>query len=153
MVLLLTWLSSWPLGANAEEYQASALVEKAKLMVFQADAERHRVCGVHAYDEPLKLLEKVTRAYADSKEANIEAERLRVLCYDRQARYVEKRQALTRYADLLADGDEEAASRVIKAQADDLVAQGETGEAIVVYRLVAKTRPEVRTLLEPVCCA
>ncbi len=76
--------------------------------------------------------------------------KLRMDCYERQARYAQKHKTLKKYADLVAQGDKEKAARMVRDAADKLITEGEVTEAITLYRVIKQEYPE--TALAPEVC-
>lgn len=134
-------------AAKTAPTTAYALLAKAQLLVEKA-SKTSGISAVALYDEPLRLLEEIVDKYPDAKEVNIEAEKLKALCHDRQARYAEKHQSLKRYADLSSGEDKEKAASIFKAEADVLLGAKETTEAVVLYRLVAREYPDTKAAPE-----
>ena len=102
--------------------------------------EEYTTKNIPQYKQIKELLEKA------SKTGEIETLKkiypLLITCYDHIAEYPEKYKIMKQYAELLYPEDKEKQAEYLKEQADKLMAQEETGEAIIMYRKIAKEYPD-----------
>jgi outer membrane protein assembly factor BamD (BamD/ComL family) len=94
------------------------------------------------------LLEQVAGKRPESKELLQKTYHLMIDSYDKQARYPEKHNAMRKYAAILYSEDKEQQAHWMKQQADKLLEEGETLEAITLYRMAAQEYPETETAPE-----
>ncbi|MFN4228065.1 MAG: tetratricopeptide repeat protein, partial [Candidatus Ratteibacteria bacterium] len=74
--------------------------------------------------------------------------KLLIECYDRQAKYKEKHKTIKKYGQFLHPEEKEKQAQIIKEHADKLREEGETTEAIILYRLIGKEYSETSVLVE-----
>ena len=102
--------------------------------------EEYTTKNIPQYKQIKELLEKASKT--EEIETLKKIYPLLITCYDHIAEYQEKYKIMKQYAELLYPEDKEKQAEYLKEQADKLMAQEETGEAIIMYRKIAKEYPD-----------
>ena len=102
--------------------------------------EEYTTKNIPQYKQIKELLEKASKT--EEIETLKKIYPLLITCYDHIAEYPEKYKIMKQYAELLYPEDKEKQAEYLKEQADKLMAQEETGEAIIMYRKIAKEYPD-----------
>ncbi|MDD3735285.1 MAG: tetratricopeptide repeat protein [Candidatus Pacebacteria bacterium] len=133
------YISQYPESNKMPEIlylKAEALYNKIE------NKEEYTTKNIPQYKQIKELLEKA------SKTGEIETLKkiypLLITCYDHIAEYQEKYKTMKQYAELLYPEDKEKQAEYLKQQADKLMAQEETGEAIIMYRFIIARYPNTK---------
>jgi len=143
---LFTVVLIWLLGSKCgvcqtiQEDSPKELMARARNLIEVASG-CPKAKAVPKYEEPLALLDRAYQLSSKDAALKTHIERLRSICYDGQAEYWEKREALIRWANLESKGDDEKAARLMITEAEAYVARNEVSEAIALYRLTAFRYP------------
>ena len=120
---LFTVVLIWLLGSKCgvcqtiQEDSPKELMARARNLIEVASG-CPKAKAVPKYEEPLALLDRAYQLSSKDAALKTHIERLRSICYDGQAEYWEKREALIRWANLESKGDDEKAARLMITEAE-----------------------------------
>ena len=100
--------------------------------------EKYTIKNIPQYREIKEILEKAKEKTQDPETLK-KIYPLLITCYDHLAEYRRKHQTMKKYAQLLYPEDREKQAEWMKNQADRLITEGETAEAIVLYRMIIRS--------------
>jgi TolA-binding protein len=122
---------------------AKELYKKAEMLYGDIPGKTHTIKNIPKYKEITDLLEQITeKKQTAGTELLQKTYHLMIDSYDKQARYPEKHNAIKQYAILKYLEEKEQQAQWLKQQADKLMEEGETAEAIILYRMTAREYPE-----------
>lgn len=138
-VLVLFLLSS---GICHALETSEELYLKAETLYNSIPDKTQSIQNIPKYKEITDLLEQVVVINREDEQLLQKTYFLMIDSYDMQARYPQKQNAMKQYAMLKYPEDKEQQARWLKQQADKLLEQGETAEAIAIYRITTREYPE-----------
>ena len=125
-------------------YISEILYQKVKTLYNRmGNREKYTIKNIPQYREIKELLEKA-KEKTQNPETLKEISPLLITCYDHLAEYRRKHKTMKEYAALLYPEEREKQAEWMKEQADRLITEGETGEAIQIYRKIEKEYPETK---------
>lgn len=139
------YIKKYPAGVKTPE----VLYWKVETLYNRMPEKRQAIKNIPRHKEVTDLLEQVVeKKQIAGAELLQKTYYLMIDSYDKQARYPEKHNAMKQYATLEYQKDQEQQAQWLKQQADKLLGEGATVEAITLYRMTAKKYPETETAPE-----
>jgi TolA-binding protein len=122
---------------------------KAETLYNSIPNKTQSITNIPKYKEITDILEQITeKEQTAGTELLQKTYQMMINSYDKQARYTGKHNAMKQFAALKYPEDKEQQAQWLKQQADKLMEEGETAEAITLYRMIAREYPETETAPE-----